>query len=183
MTTAGRVPRYAAACLSVCTAALWSLASRVVAAAWEELLERFLRLTLGALVATASLVEEFSLAGCVASAVFRNFRAAVVAMALGASGFPDTPLAGRLRGRLTGEASLEGPAVLSPAAAWRLACQAFGGPRLASACFFAMVSSLRVSIPRQPSIPNSSLCSSTFPLEGKRAPGGRIWCNSGENAD
>ncbi|KAL1472023.1 hypothetical protein MTO96_039592 [Rhipicephalus appendiculatus] len=77
----------------------------------EELLERFLRLALGALVATtASLVEGFSLSGCVTSAAFRNFRAAGVAMRCGAAGSSDAALGGRPRGRLAAGASLEGPA-------------------------------------------------------------------------
>ncbi|KAL3203122.1 hypothetical protein MRX96_042133 [Rhipicephalus microplus] len=59
----------------------------------EEPLERFLRLALAALVATAFLVEMFSVTGCVATTAFRNLRAAVVAMGFVARGSTDTPLA------------------------------------------------------------------------------------------
>lgn len=111
----------------------------------EELRERFLRLTLGALGLTALLVNGFSLAGSVASAVFRNFRAAVVAIGLGAIGSTGTALGGRPRGRLGAGASLEVPAAFSSAAAWRCARSTFGGSSLPSSCFFGMAASCRGS--------------------------------------
>ncbi|KAL3184465.1 hypothetical protein MRX96_031757 [Rhipicephalus microplus] len=97
----------------------------------EELLERFLRLTLRSLVAAASLVEGLRLAGCVACVALRNFPAAAAAMGFGASGFTGTALGGRPRRRLPVGASLEGPAALSSAAAWRFARPTFGEPWLA----------------------------------------------------
>ncbi|KAL1424438.1 hypothetical protein MTO96_020222 [Rhipicephalus appendiculatus] len=120
----------------------------------KELLERFLRLTLRALVGTALMFAGFSFAGCDTSAAFRSLRAAVVATGSGASGSTDTALGGRPRGRLAGGASLEGPAPSSAAAAaaaaWRFDCRpAFGGFSSPSAFFVGMAASLRV--PSQPS--------------------------------
>ncbi|KAL1435215.1 hypothetical protein MTO96_011137 [Rhipicephalus appendiculatus] len=147
----------------------------------EELLDSLLRRTIEALVEITSLVERFSLAGCVESAAFFNFRPLVVAMTFGASGSTDAPFGGRPRGRLAAKASLEGPATRSSAAARRFALPAFGGLWLASACFFVMVSSLRVSIPRQPSVPKSSLCSSALAARREAGPRRRLWWDSGES--
>ncbi|KAL3204037.1 hypothetical protein MRX96_041418 [Rhipicephalus microplus] len=52
-------------------------------------------------------------------------------MGLGVSGFTGRPLGGRPRGRFPVRASLEGPAALSSAAAWRFARPTSGEPWLA----------------------------------------------------
>ncbi|KAL1424458.1 hypothetical protein MTO96_020242 [Rhipicephalus appendiculatus] len=140
----------------------------------RELLDRFLRLTLRALVGTALMFAGFSLVGCDTSAAFRSLRAAVVAAGSGASGSTDTALGGRPRGRLAGGFSLDGPAPLSAAeaagAAWRFACRpAFGGFSPPST-FFGMAGSLRVPSHRQPSIPCSQRPSSALPLAGEGGP-------------
>ncbi|KAH7944698.1 hypothetical protein HPB51_028586 [Rhipicephalus microplus] len=147
----------------------------------EEPLERFLRLALGVLVATAFLVEMFSVTGCTATTTFRNrnLQAAMVAMNFVARGSTDTPLGDRPRVLLAAEASLKEPAALSESATWRFDRPAFGRPWLASTCFFAMASPLRISMSRQSSIPKRSLCSSALPLAGKK--GSRL--TSGANGE
>ncbi|KAL3203110.1 hypothetical protein MRX96_042121 [Rhipicephalus microplus] len=145
----------------------------------EEPFERFLRLAFGVLFATAFLVEMFSVTGCAATTAFCNLRAAVVAMGFVARGSTDTPLGGRPRGLLAAGASLKEPAASPEAATWRFNRPAFGGPWLASKCFFAMASPLRISMPRQSSIPKRWLCSSALPLVGKK--GSRL--TSGERLD
>ncbi|KAL3205315.1 hypothetical protein MRX96_011213 [Rhipicephalus microplus] len=125
-------------------------------------------LTLVALVAATLMVDIFTVAGCVASVDFRNTPAAVAAM--GSISSNDMPLGYRPPVRLTVGASSEGPSELSSSAAWHFARPIFGGPRLASARFFTMVSCLQLSILRLPSIVKCSPCSSALPLAGKRAP-------------
>ncbi|KAL3228853.1 hypothetical protein MRX96_023754 [Rhipicephalus microplus] len=110
----------------------------------EEHLERFLRLTLKASVAAASLVEKFSLADFVASAVFCNFRTTMVVMGFSVCGSADASLSGRPRGCMATGASLKGPGASSLAEAWRFGHLAFRELWMASADLIAMASSLQV---------------------------------------
>ncbi|KAL1466246.1 hypothetical protein MTO96_026816 [Rhipicephalus appendiculatus] len=78
----------------------------------EKLLERFVRLTLAALVGTALMLVGIALAGCDTSAAFRSFRATVVATDSGASGSTETALGGRPRGRLVGGSLVGGASAI-----------------------------------------------------------------------
>ncbi|KAL1435213.1 hypothetical protein MTO96_011135 [Rhipicephalus appendiculatus] len=143
----------------------------------EELLERFRRLTLGALVGTASLVEGCSFAGSVASAAFHNFRAAVVAMGFGASGSTHTPLgwstAWPLGSRsLVGRASAICRQQQPGASLARYLADRGRRPPFCSPWRRRSGSGRHV----RPSIPMSSQCSSVLP-----APGDGLWWNSGES--
>ncbi|KAL1442692.1 hypothetical protein MTO96_046294 [Rhipicephalus appendiculatus] len=106
----------------------------------------------------------------------------MVAMGFGGSGSPDTPLGGRPRGRLTAEASLEGSAVLSSAAAWHLACQAFGGPRLALS-LLVRHGVVAPSLGPTSALDNEQLAVLfSVPLTAS-GPRGRLFWNSGESPD
>ncbi|KAL3191347.1 hypothetical protein MRX96_059874 [Rhipicephalus microplus] len=101
-------------------------------------------------------------------------------MGLGVSGFTGRPLGGRPRGRLPVGASLEGPAALSSAAAWRFARPTSGEPWLAPhpfLCHGVVSLGLDTTSAFDPEELGVLLSVAAHRQVGPR---GRLWWNSGE---